>query len=129
PVPVEDVRAFPRGRQVGVLDRSDTDGLGDRVKLGRIETCRGVELDQDAARAVDGLLEQVAELDVVSGPGPEPVAVRAEDQAYLGVLEAGARGYPARLSGHREHHLEVQRLNRADHVDGPVDVEHVDAVP
>src|SRR5206468_6412043 len=83
PVPVEDIRAFPRGRQVGVLDRADADGLGDRVKLGGIETCRGVELDQDAARAVNGLLQQVAELDVFSGPRPETVAVRSEDQAYL----------------------------------------------
>src|SRR5205085_9652806 len=59
----------------------------------------------------------------------EPVAVRAEDQAYLGMLEAGARRYPARLDGDREHHLEVQRLIRPDHVDRPVDMEHVDAEP
>ena len=45
------------------------------------------------------------------------------------MLEDGARRYPPRLPGHREHQLEVQRLVRADHVDRAVDTELVHPVP
>ena len=84
---------------------------------------------QDAAGALHRFDEQVAELDVIAGPGAQPVAVGAEHQADLGVLEDRAVRYPARLPGHREDHPEVQRLVRADHVDRAVAVQFVDPVP
>ena len=93
------------------------------------EPGRRLQLLQDAPGPLDGLGQQVTELHVVAGPGAQPVAVRAEDQADRGVLEAGPGRDPARLPGYREDHLEVQRLVRADHVDRAVAAQLVDPVP
>ncbi len=56
-VPVEDVRALPRGRQVRVLHGADADGFGYRAKLCGIEAGSRVKLVEDAARTIHGFLQ------------------------------------------------------------------------
>src|ERR1700730_8229693 len=88
-----------------------------------------LDLVQDRPGPLDPLGEQGAELDVVAGPGPQPVAVLALDHADLGVLEVLARGQPAGFPGDGEDHPEVQRLVGADDVDRAVAIDLVHPVP
>ena len=83
PVPVEHVVAVPGGGQVGVLHRADADRLGDLVQLGRARTGGASSSFRMTRARSTASCQQVTQLDVVAGPGAQPVAVGAEHDADL----------------------------------------------
>src|SRR5215472_7574581 len=91
PVEVEDVAGLPGHGQVGVLERADADRLGDLVPLRRVLVAVG----DDPPGPLDGLVDQVRQLDLLAGAGLEPLPAGAGHQANGRVLCARTVGQPA----------------------------------
>ena len=89
-VPVEDVVAGPLGRQVGVLDRADAEGVGDGgLALGRQSLARSFMAAP--ARSI-ALVEQVDQPLRVAAAAGQLLAVRPEHHAEGHVLGLDASG-------------------------------------
>jgi hypothetical protein len=83
PVEVEDIVARDVGAEVGVLDGGDAHGAADRGEVGIRHSCgRGVRVGAARAylarAAVDGLVEQGLEREVLAAARLERLLVRAE---------------------------------------------------
>nr|BFE84103.1 hypothetical protein GCM10020093_067040 [Planobispora longispora] len=111
-------------RQVGVLDGAHADRVRDLGARGVVVLAFG---DHGGGADV-GLVEQLQQLDRLTAPGLEHLAVAAQHAADLDVLGADVLGQPARHPGGGEQHRHVQGLGGADHVDDAVGLEVLDPV-
>ena len=124
--------------EVGVLDRPDADGLGDGLFLLLAQSAFGgrpafgdlvgVLLRHKVIGPLDGLVEQVHELDRSAGAGLERLAVRAHHRAKGDVLQRNLfRREPCRPRG-REDHLKMQALPRVHDIQHAIGMKRTNAV-
>src|ERR1700730_17806446 len=88
----------------------------------------GLKFVDDLGGPLNALIKESAQLDRFAGAGTQELPVGAQDVADLGMLESRARRDPSCLPGNGEDHLEMQGLRGPHDINGPVDMQLIDAV-